>query len=72
MGGIVRNCRLCKRAMETSPFMLCRICLVESDKVQSHIAKHPNTSIDQIAQATEVPFKKIREMVKLGLSKVDQ
>ncbi|WP_188456555.1 hypothetical protein [Virgibacillus oceani] len=69
MGYIVRNCRLCAKPMESSPFMMCTACLMESDRVKNYILKHPHVSIEQIAEATQIPFEKVFKMVELGLSK---
>ncbi|MFC2947909.1 hypothetical protein [Virgibacillus sediminis] len=69
MSSIVRVCRLCKEPMKNSPFMMCPDCLIESDKVRSFIAKNPLVSLTEISQSTNVPHGKIREMVKLGISK---
>ncbi|WP_099157383.1 hypothetical protein [Virgibacillus ndiopensis] len=69
MGYIVRNCRLCAKPMEASPFMMCTTCLMESDRVRNYILKHPHVSIEQISEATQIPFEKVFRMVELGLSK---
>ncbi|WP_077324940.1 hypothetical protein [Virgibacillus siamensis] len=68
MGAFVRNCRLCKQPMESSPFMLCKTCLVERDSVRSYIAKRPHVSLKEIADSTNVPYEKVRNMVNLGVS----
>ncbi|WP_164669637.1 hypothetical protein [Virgibacillus doumboii] len=69
MGKIIRNCRLCKEPMESSPFMMCPTCLVESDRVRSFIAKNPHVSVEEIASATNVPLDKVEGMVTLGINK---
>ncbi|WP_404451619.1 hypothetical protein LG329_14940 [Virgibacillus necropolis] len=71
MGEIVRDCRLCKKPMESSPFTMCNSCLMESNRVQSFVIKHPHVSIERISQETEVPHDKVELMVKLGLSEKD-
>ncbi|ASN06631.1 hypothetical protein [Virgibacillus necropolis] len=71
MGEIVRNCRLCKKPMESSPFTMCNTCLMESNRVQSYVIKHPHVSIERISEQTEVPYVKVELMVKLGLNEKD-
>jgi len=67
MGKIVRNCRLCDKPMQASPFMLCKTCLNERETVRSHVMKHPSISIESIASATDVSYDKVERMIKLGL-----
>lgn len=67
MGEIMRNCRLCAKPMESSPFMMCVTCLRDSEKVKNLIAKHPYVSVEQIARETNVSLEKIDKMVELGL-----
>ncbi|WP_164215970.1 hypothetical protein [Virgibacillus sp. YIM 98842] len=67
MGELVRNCRLCKQPMESSPFMLCTTCLTETDKVQSFIKKNPLVSIEEISRWTNVPCEKVKKMAHLGV-----
>lgn len=69
MGEFVRNCRLCQKPMETSPFKMCTTCLTESNRVQSFVIKHPHVSVERISRETEVSYEKVKLMVKLGLSK---
>lgn len=64
---IIRNCRLCKQPMESSPFMMCPACLTESDRVQSFIRKHPLTSMEEISCSTKVPPVKLEKMLHLGI-----
>lgn len=71
MRGLVRNCRLCKQPMESSPFMLCATCLAETDRVQSYIRKNPLVTIAEISQSTEVPLEKVNRLVHLGLEQKD-
>ncbi|WP_106498149.1 hypothetical protein [Lentibacillus sp. Marseille-P4043] len=71
MGKFLRNCRLCQRPMESSPFMMCATCLKDSDKVRNFSVKHPYVSVEEIAQETQVSFAKVNNMVKLGLNKKD-
>ncbi|APC47394.1 hypothetical protein [Virgibacillus halodenitrificans] len=68
MGEFVRNCRLCKEPMESSPFMMCPTCLIEGDRVRSFIRKHPLVSVEEISTSTNVDVEKVKNMVKLGLS----
>lgn len=68
MGEFVRNCRLCKEPMESSPFMMCATCLNESNTVRSFIRKNPQVSLEEISRSTNVPYEKVQAMVKLGLS----
>ncbi|GAA0595751.1 hypothetical protein GCM10009001_09850 [Virgibacillus siamensis] len=68
MGTFVRNCRLCREPMESSPFMMCTKCLVESDHVRTYIVKHPHVSLEEIAHSTDVPLEKVKNMVNLGIS----
>jgi len=65
MRELVRNCRLCKEPMESSPFMLCSTCLAETDRVQSFIKKHPLVSMDEISRSTNVPREKLKKMTHL-------
>ncbi len=67
MEGTVRNCRLCKVPMKTSPFAMCDTCLKESDRIKNYIIKHPHVSIEQISIATEVSYEKVKRMAKLGI-----
>ncbi|ASK60916.1 hypothetical protein CFK37_01160 [Virgibacillus phasianinus] len=71
MGELVRNCRLCQKQMESSPFTMCSKCLTESNRVQSFVAKHPHVSIERISNETEVPYDKVEQMVMLGLNEKD-
>ncbi len=64
---IIRNCRLCKESMESSPFMLCPACLTESDRVQNYIKKHPLASMEEISCSTNVPLEKLEKMIHLGI-----
>ncbi|MFZ3577357.1 hypothetical protein [Virgibacillus sp. DJP39] len=66
MGEFVRNCRLCKEPIESTPFALCATCLLESNRVQSFVIKYPHVSIERISEETEVPSDKVKQMVKLG------
>lgn len=65
MGEIVRNCRLCKEPMESSPFMMCQTCLIQSDRVRHFISKNQHVSVEEISLLTNVPQEKIQNMVKL-------
>lgn len=65
MKKIVRNCRLCKMPMETSPFSLCPSCLLESGRIQQFLAKHPHVSIEKISLATDVSAVRIKELLNL-------
>lgn len=67
MGRIVRNCRLCKMPMETSPFTMCATCLAESGKIQHYLSKNPYVSIEKISLETNVPYAKVKNLVALGL-----
>lgn len=69
MREFVRNCRLCKEPMETSPFALCPTCLMESEQIRLYIAKNPHVSICEIARSTKVPYQKVESMVHLGLNR---
>lgn len=71
MGELIRSCRLCKKSMESSPFTMCNTCLMEINRVQSFVVKHPHVSIEKISQETEVPYDKVEQLVKLGLSEKD-
>lgn len=71
MGAFVRNCRLCKEPMESSPFMMCTTCLSESEKVRNFIKKNPLVSVVEISRSTSVAIKKVESMVKLGLNDRD-
>ncbi|MFC4559103.1 hypothetical protein ACFO3D_12970 [Virgibacillus kekensis] len=71
MGTFIRNCRLCKKPMESSPFMMCPTCLVESDRVRSFVAKCPKVSVEEIASATNVEKEKVENMVNLGFKNKD-
>lgn len=68
MNEIVRNCRLCKQPMKTSPFRMCKVCLIESEKVRSYVRKYPLVSMKQIAETTNVSLEKIEDMVRLNFS----
>lgn len=68
MGEFVRSCRLCKTLMESSPFTMCKTCLTEVNRVQGFVVKHPHVSVERISQATDVPYNKVEQLVKLGLS----
>lgn len=72
MGEIVRNCRLCKEPMESSPFTMCATCLFESEQVRHFISKHPLVKIEEISRATNVSFEKVEQMVELGLNHKDK
>lgn len=72
MVGFVRNCRLCKEPMESSPFMMCTTCLSESEKVRNFIKKNPLVSVEEISLSTNVTFEKVNSMVKLGLNDKDK
>jgi len=65
MSRSTRNCRLCKQSMKVSPFTMCRDCLIHQGNVQQYIQKHPHVSLQQISQATKVPFDFLERMVKL-------
>jgi hypothetical protein len=67
MGELVRNCRLCKQPMESSPFMLCMTCLAETDRVQSFIRKNPLVSMEEISRSTNVSLEKVEKMAHLGV-----
>lgn len=71
MEKFVRECRLCKKLMESSPFTMCTSCLFESNRVQSFVLKHPHVSTERISQETEVPHEKVELMVKLGWNEKD-
>ncbi|MFD1037614.1 hypothetical protein ACFQ3N_04135 [Virgibacillus byunsanensis] len=66
MGEIVRYCRLCEKQMESSPFMMCTTCLVESDRVRNYVIKHPQVSLEEISLSTNVPYEKVENMIKLN------
>ncbi|MFB4167037.1 hypothetical protein [Virgibacillus sp. JSM 102003] len=66
MGEFIRNCRLCKKQMESGPFMMCTTCLVESDRIRSFIVKNPHVSIEEISLATNVSVEKVEQMIDLG------
>lgn len=69
MADFVRNCRLCGESMESSPFMMCPICLKDSEQIRNFIVKNPHVSVEDISQATDVPFVKVEKMVSLGLNR---
>ncbi|PAV29816.1 hypothetical protein CIL05_10655 [Virgibacillus profundi] len=68
MGEIVRNCRLCKVPMESSPFPMCENCLKERDRVRSFITKNQFASVEEISLSTNVPREKVEKMAKLGVN----
>lgn len=67
MGELVRNCRLCKLPMESSPFMLCLTCIEETEKVQSFFKKNPLVSMEEISRVTNVAYEKVEKMTRLGV-----
>lgn len=69
MGEFIRNCRLCKKQMESGPFMMCTTCLVESDRIRSFIAKKPHVSVEEISLATNVSVEKVERMIDLGVNR---
>ncbi|SEQ39829.1 hypothetical protein SAMN05216232_2281 [Virgibacillus subterraneus] len=69
MGEFIRNCRLCRKQMESGPFMMCTTCLVESDRIRSFITKNPYVSVEEISLATNVSVEKVERMVDLGVNK---
>ena len=72
MEEFVRNCRLCKAPMESSPFTMCSACLNESEQVRQFISKHPLVSIEEISRTTGITFDKVEQMVELGLNHKDK
>lgn len=66
MKEFVRNCRLCKEPMKSSPFMMCPTCLRDSEQVRNFIQKNPQVSLAEISRYTNVPFEKVEGMVYLG------
>lgn len=69
MGEFIRNCRLCKKQMESGPFMMCTTCLVESDRIRSFITKKPHVSVEEISLATNVSVEKVERMIDLGVNR---
>lgn len=69
MDNFIRNCQLCKKPMESSPFMMCTTCLVDSNRVRSVIVKTPHVSVEEISSATDVSIEKVECMVNLGFKK---
>jgi len=65
---VVRNCRLCSEPMDSSPFAMCQLCLIDSEKVRSTIRKKPNLSIEEISQLTEVSVIKINKLAKIAFN----
>ncbi|UJL47531.1 hypothetical protein KFZ58_06585 [Virgibacillus sp. NKC19-16] len=65
MAAFIRNCRLCKEPMESSPFMMCETCLRETDRVRNFIRKNPHVSIKEISLSTDIPQEKAQNMIKL-------
>ncbi|WP_100011360.1 hypothetical protein [Lentibacillus sediminis] len=65
MGKVVRNCRLCKETMPSSPFMLCSTCLTEMGKVQNYLRTRPRASVQEVSLSANVPQEKIEKMIKL-------
>ncbi|WP_339228892.1 hypothetical protein NSQ77_03755 [Oceanobacillus sp. FSL K6-2867] len=66
MKEFVRNCRLCKKPMKSSPFMMCPTCLRDSEQIRSFIQKNPHVSVTEISRYTKVPLEKVESMVYLG------
>ncbi len=66
MGGIVRNCRLCKEPMESSPFIMCPTCLRDSELIRSFVQKTPHVTLEEISESTNISLEKIENMATLG------
>lgn len=66
MGDFVRNCRLCKEPMESSPFIMCPTCLKDSELIRSYVQKNPHVTLEDISKSTNVPIEKVEKMVSLG------
>ncbi|MGJ9459280.1 hypothetical protein [Oceanobacillus sp. CF4.6] len=72
MGDFVRNCRLCKEPMKSSPFMMCLTCLKDSEQVRNYIRKRPHATLEEISLSTNVSHEKVENMVSLGCNKKDE
>ncbi len=72
MEQFTRNCRLCNKPMESSPFTMCTICLYEMEQIRHFISKHPHVSLVEISHATNIDFRKVEHMVALGLNHKDK
>ncbi|MBR3118551.1 MULTISPECIES: FeoC-like transcriptional regulator [Oceanobacillus] len=66
MKEFVRNCRLCKEPMKSSPFMMCPTCLRDSEQVRNFVQKNPHVSLAEISRYTKVSLEKVEDMVYLG------
>jgi len=73
MGNIIRNCKLCGESMNgSSPFTMCPVCLSESNTVRGIFKKNPKLSMEEVSRLSNVPLEKIKQLVKLGLSKTEK
>jgi len=66
MEEFIRNCRVCHKPMEQSPFTMCQTCLKESELVRRFSKKHPFVTIEEITQQTKVSSEKVKRLVELG------
>jgi hypothetical protein len=66
MGEIVRNCRLCKEPMESSPFIMCPTCLRDSEVIRSFVQKNPHVTLKEISESTKISLEKVENMASLG------
>jgi hypothetical protein len=69
MGGSVRNCKLCLERMDFSAFSMCQRCLNEMEKVRSYVKKHPNGSVDEIAQAINMSTDRVLKIIDFSLQR---
>lgn len=74
----IKQCRQCGKLFQYIGNPVCAECLEEIDKmfikVRDHIYKHPDDTMQQVSEKTEVPVKQILNFLKqdrLSLSTAD-